>query len=210
MYPSRLRTFEALANLSEGELCALVKTITKSPEGDAASELVMAVNDVGADRADGNNACGLRGPTGIKAELAFLAHHMRHGEPVDGALVDRRHEECGFDFEIEGDHGRVAVEVKGSAVELGGVTFTDKEWETAHALGDSYYLAFVRHVGAEPRVTIFRNPAAIFDARVRTYTIVQVGWAIGGRAIRNAEPEANGHAKDQRDPKSTSTRTGPS
>jgi hypothetical protein len=189
MYPSRRRVIEALGHLTEPELLALVRHVAGSPTGPVADDVVAAVtdsNDDGADT-DDTGTFSLRGPTGIRAEEAFRAYHQLHGEPTPGVLHDRRHDQCGFDFEIAGEAGNVYVEVKGLAGRTGGVTFTNYEWFTANMHGESYYLALVRDVATTPRITLIRNPAARFDPAMRTYTIVQIGWSLSGAILRALE-----------------------
>jgi hypothetical protein len=70
--------------------------------------------------------------------------------------IDRRNDQCGFDFEIAGASGTAYVEVKGIAGEAGGILLTDKE--TAAECGREYYLAIVRNVGTDPQVSLLPDP----------------------------------------------------
>ena len=187
MHPSRRRTLEIFGSLTENEIFNLVKEITALPVGDAADKLVASVSESDTSGEEDSGTYSLRGPTGIRAENAFIAFYNEHQKPFPGSLVDRRYDQCGFDFEIVAGSPRVAIEVKGLTGESGGVTFTDKEWRIAREMGEFYYLALVRHVATDPDVSLLRNPRAILDAKMRTYTIVQVGWSISHRTICNAE-----------------------
>lgn len=102
MYSSRRRTLEALSDLSETELFHLVKTITLSPTGSVATALVEAIDADFAHEGNADHCYGLRGPTGIKAERVFEEFHKRTYEPIPGHLHDRRYQQRGFDYEIEG------------------------------------------------------------------------------------------------------------
>ncbi|MHB1071725.1 MAG: protein NO VEIN domain-containing protein [Gemmatimonadaceae bacterium] len=183
MYPSRLRVIEALGDVSEPELLAMIRQITAAPASGLAEELVDAVSL--SQDLDYDSAVFIpRGVTGHRAEEAFRTHHQATGAPIGGALVDRRHEQCGFDFEIVGTAGSVFVEVKGMAGSTGGVSFTDHEWRTAKDRQDAYYLAVVRGVNGHPEVTLIQNPASVFQPQMRTYTLVQVGWTLSSAALK--------------------------
>jgi len=191
MYPSRRRTIEALGDLGHNELLGVIKALLAEPAGANADELVSAIGDVDSRDSKGSGGYGLRGPTGAKAEKAFEQHHAMHGVPSSGQLVDRRHEQCGYDYEIAGGSAPIYIEVKGLGGDSGGVSFTDKEWKMAQALGDQYFLAVVRRVGSEPQVSIIRNPFSVMTAKMRTYTTVQTGWAVNEATLRKAQEKAS-------------------
>lgn len=190
MAPSRRRTIEALGGLDEDSILSLVKAILWSPNGPTANEVVDAIGN--AEGEDDAQQHGIRGPTGVAAELAFKAYHAATALPARGALRDRRHDECGYDFEIDSDTGPIAVEVKGIAGQAGGVSFTNAEWRKAGELGDSYYLAVVRNVAEKPTVSLIRNPRSAFAAEMRAYTIVQVSWTVSQSDLGSAEDETTG------------------
>jgi hypothetical protein len=190
MAPSRRRMLEALGDLSEAEIFALIKEAIAAPSGGSARALVQAMDEGDGDTDEG--AYGLRGPTGIKAEQAFQKFHHETGQPVPGELRNRTHDQCGFDFEIVADEASFAVEVKGLAGENGGVSFTDCEWRRAREMGDAYYLAIVRNVATTPQVSLIRNPAAVLTARMRAYTTVQVGWSISHGALLGVRVNSTG------------------
>lgn len=187
MYPSRRRTIEALGDMSQSELLSLVRTFIAEPSGPVAREFVGVLGGADAEDADDANAYSLRGQTGVKAENAFVAHHAHNSMPIQGRLIDRRWDQCGYDFEIEGASRSVFVEVKGLCGDSGGVTFTDKEWDTAKRMGDVYYLALIRHAGTSPQVTLIRNPFEKLEAQMRIVTTIQTGWAVAERTLRIAE-----------------------
>jgi hypothetical protein len=191
MYPSRRRTMEALGHLPESELLGLIHQVVAEPAGKVASDVVHALGGTQDDDRNGEQTIGLRGPTGVKAEEEFARFHEQKGEPVEGELLDRRYDQCGYDYEIVTATGRVCVEVKGLAGSSGGVTFTAKEWAIAKQVGDGYFLAIVRNVAADAEVSLIMNPAARLSARMRTYTTVQTGWSVNQGEIRAAESEVN-------------------
>jgi hypothetical protein len=182
MYPSRLRVIEAFGELEEGELFSLIANFLARPESEEAAQMVGVIRDGGGppERAEGY---GLRGPTGAKAEEAFMAFHSRRQEPVAGQLIDRRNDQCGFDFEISGATSTALVEVKGLAGGTGGILLTDKEWATAMQNGDNYYIAIARQVADRQQVSLLRNPPGVLRPKLRTYTTVNVGWAVPHRDL---------------------------
>jgi hypothetical protein len=190
MHPSRRRTIEALGDLGYDELLWLVHTITSDPAGNTADVLDSAIGDEDSCDANRGGGYGLRGPTGVLAEKAFEQHHAKHGEPSSGRLVDRRHEQCGYDYEIIGDSVSVYVEVKGLGGDAGGITFTDKEWRTLKTHGDKYFLVVVRRVGVQPVVSMIRDPFSHMKAQMRTYTTVQTAWSVNEAVLRAAEKDA--------------------
>jgi hypothetical protein len=183
MYPSRLRVIEAFGELQESELYRLIASFTANPAGEVALAVRAAAE--GGDLPEHGEGYGLRGVTGAKAEEAFIEFHRSRGEPLPGQLLDRRNDQCGFDFEISGPVGTACVEVKGLAGGTGGILLTDKEWATAAEAGDRYYLALVRHVSGSAQVSLLQNPAEVLRPRLRTYTTVSIGWAVPhGELIR--------------------------
>lgn len=184
MFPSRRRMMEALEQLGEEELFALVQAILKEPSGLDASRLMSLMTEEDASDSTPERTYGLRGPTGQKAEEFFIRHHREHGEPIAGTLLDKRLQQCGYDFEIQGDRARAVVEVKGLASHTGGITFTNKEWKLAREMGDEYYLALVRDVAANPSIRLIQNPARRLCAQMRSYTTIQIGWSVSQSELK--------------------------
>ena len=189
MHVSRKRVIEALADLSESELFSIISTIVQVPKGQVAADLVASFGDADTNENDLDSVAGygLRGLTGFKAEQIFAEYHARVAQPVVGHLHDRRHDQCGYDFEIESEIHRVAVEVKGLAGLSGGISFTDKEWQVAQAMGNRYFLAVIRNVASEPEVSLVQNPATIFQPKMRLYTTIQVSWTVDQPSLRAVE-----------------------
>jgi hypothetical protein len=190
MYASRRRTIEALGDLSHDELLGLIHTIISESTGNTADVLASAIGDEDSRGANRVGGYGLRGPTGLQAEKAFEQHHAKHGMPSNGRLVDRRHEQCGYDYEIVGESASVYVEVKGLGGDAGGITFTDKEWRTLKTLGNKYFLVVVRRAGFQPVVSTIQDPFSYVKAQMRTYTTVQIGWSVNEAVLRAAEKDS--------------------
>ncbi len=68
------------------------------------------------------------------AEEFFISRFNLGLTPFYGVLRDCRDDGVGYDFEISLQSDRTLVEIKGLAKDLGGITFTDKEWKVAKAL----------------------------------------------------------------------------
>jgi len=175
MTRSRIRTDDALSHLTEFELYSIVFEILHNPVGSSANELVQVIGDE-TDDSQQQTEYGLRGPTGHAAEKLFEIYHETNQQPLAGALVDCRHEQCGYDYRIDTDSEHYFIEVKGLAAESGGITFTNKEWQTAIDAGDRYYLVVVKNIDELPEYVIIQNPSDDLDAKMRVYTTIQTSW----------------------------------
>jgi len=172
---SRARTVDSLRHLSEFELHAIVSDYLANPIGSVANEILQVVGDETED--DETQAeYGLRGPTGHAAEELFQTYHEKKGLPQSGALIDCRHHQCGYDYRIESGAEKYLIEVKGLAAAAGGISFTNREWETAIENGDLYYLIVVKNIAVEPEFVTIQNPANKLDSRMRVYTTIQTSW----------------------------------
>ena len=175
MTRSRVRTVDALADLSEFELFSIVSDFLQNPIGASANELVQAIGDE-TDESEQPPTLALRGPTGYAAEQLFETYHREKQLPFPGKLIDCRHEQCGFDYRLETDSGIYLIEIKGLAADSGGVSFTNKEWETAIEKKDSYYLIVIKNIAQQPEFVTIQNPADSLDAQMRVHTTIQTSW----------------------------------
>ncbi len=175
MTRSRVRTVDALGHLTEFELYSIVSDFLATPTGNSANELVQAIGNE-TDDDDQSAEYGLRGPTGHAAEMLFQTYHQNEQLPQAGSLIDCRHEQCGYDYRIESDTGQYFIEIKGLAAASGGISFTNKEWQTALDNGDDYYLVVVKNIDEQPEFVIIQNPANNLDAQMRVYTTIQTSW----------------------------------
>jgi hypothetical protein len=141
-------------------------------------EINKVLSDRKADRINRASIFILRGPTGKKAESAFIDYFNRTGYPVRGELVDRRDEGCGYDFEVRDGSDAYFIEIKGLATGSGGVLFTNKEWKTALKYTDKYYLILIKNISTVPEVIVIKNPSAKLKAKKNIPTTIQVNWSI--------------------------------
>ena len=183
--PSRAKVVETFQNLSEEELRDIVLEILTNPKfakSDDFSDIIEPISKREKKR-KGKSVFIIRGPTGRDAEEAFIKHHQKYGEPVNGKLQDMRDFGCGYDFEITNGIQKTQVEVKGLDGDSGGIMFTSKEWDVAKNNGQSYYLAIIRNVSKTPIIQFIQNPAAILKAKKSVFTTVQVRWNVAEKEL---------------------------
>ncbi|WP_193746981.1 DUF3883 domain-containing protein [Brevibacillus thermoruber] len=121
---------------------------------------------------------GTRGITGKIAEEIFLYEYQKGSiNGLSGSLIDKRHDGCGYDFETV-DFPKYVFEVKGLSSERGGVTFTDKEWSVAEALGENYILVLVSNITYAPVIKTIPNPYKMFRPTKRVFTTIAINWSV--------------------------------
>lgn len=190
--PSRQKVMLAFDDLSEGALRAIVLDIIK-PEArpKVENELHSTLKEIGDFEAEKRPQKEIgyvpRGPTGRMAEEFFISKFYAGLTPFSGILQDRRDDGVGFDFEIVTEANRTLVEIKGLAKQLGGITFTDKEWRVANETQNNYFLGLVAQVFESPRIGFVQNPARNFSPVYYAYTTVAVSWAVNAEQITNIE-----------------------
>lgn len=169
-----LDIYEQYRNLGIEEFTALVKSFF-AIDASAATEL----EDL--DRTEeGASAFAQRLATGLAAEQYFVSVHADIPS-FSGLLIENTTRYgCGYDFRFrrEPNHQEfLAVEVKGLTGQTGSISMTPKEYETASALRDRFFLFVVRNFRENPFHTMFQNPletGLLFKKTERT--IVHVSW----------------------------------
>jgi len=174
--PSRQKIVESCQNLLEEELRDLVLEILEN-KNLSNSEVFLPFFD-SLDQEKKETIFIVRGLTGRNAEEAFVDFFVSNGLPIKGQLIDKRDYGCGYDYEIIGEGQSAFVEVKGLDGEQGGISFTSKEWDVAHKMGDDYYLIIVKNASSSPTITIIRNPAAKLNPKKYIFPTVQIRWNI--------------------------------
>jgi len=186
--PSRLKVIATFDDLSEDALRALISDIINpKARQKVASELYSALKEIKdtSDKKEAKKAEYVpRGPTGRMAEEFFLSRFHAGLTPFNGNLRDCRDIGAGYDFEICFERERILVEIKGLAKELGGITFTDKEWKVAKETQDDYFLGLVIEVPTSPKINFLQNPASSFSPIYRAYTTITVSWSVNPEQIR--------------------------
>ncbi|MBX2938591.1 MAG: DUF3883 domain-containing protein [Ferruginibacter sp.] len=120
----------------------------------------------------------LRGPTGKKAEQFFIKYHKLNNLPFAGELIDTRDLGCGYDFEIKTKSYQHFIEVKGLASNIGGLLFTNKEWETAKQQRTKYTVCLVSNINDSPEISFINDPFSKLNPKKNIIQTVQVQWSV--------------------------------
>ncbi len=192
MRPSRQKVMATFDSLSEDALRAIVLDILGSEaRSKVETQLHSVLKEIKASDDKKNVSKKVeyvaRGITGRMAEEFFVARFNAGLTPFSGVLKDRRDEGVGFDFEVLRQGERALVEIKGLAKEIGGVTFTDKEWRVANEKQDGYFLGLVTHVPNAPQIGFVQNPAQNFVPTYYAYTTITVNWTVSAEQLARAE-----------------------
>lgn len=126
----------------------------------------------------------LRGPTGKKAEQFFIEYHRLNSLPVAGELIDTRDLGCGYDFEIKSESNQHFIEVKGLASNIGGLLFTNKEWETAKQERTKYTVCLVSNINDSPEISFINDPFSKLNPRKNIIQTVQVQWSVSNNELQ--------------------------
>lgn len=190
--PSRRRVIATFDDLSEEALRALVLDIIR-PEANrkVQIELQPVLREIrNSDKPHGKRQpleYVPRGLTGRRAEEFFISRFYSGLTPFTGQLLDRRDDGVGFDFEITTGDSSISVEIKGLAKEIGGITFTDKEWKVANEMRANYYLGLVANLPRLPQIGFIQNPATQFKPSYYLHTAVIATWGVGADQLRMIE-----------------------
>lgn len=185
MPPSRVKVVESFQNLEELSLRSIVQDISdncKLPDSDTLKEIIKNI-ELPDDKTPIKAFTGARGITGKNAEEIFIEFFDDNNFPLRGELKDVRETGCGYDFLLNDKKTEYYIEVKGLASESGGILMTDKEWATANAKGNNYYLVIISSIDIEPKITIIQNPKEKLTPKRNTYTSIQVNWQVDKNAI---------------------------
>jgi hypothetical protein len=126
----------------------------------------------------------LRGPTGKKAEQFFIEYHSLNNLPVAGELVDTRDLGCGYDFEIKSESNQHFIEVKGLVSNIGGLLFTNKEWETAKQERSKYTVCLVSNINNSPEISFINDPFSKLNPKKNIIQTVQVQWSVSNNELQ--------------------------
>jgi hypothetical protein len=126
----------------------------------------------------------LRGPTGKKAEQFFIEYHRFNNSPIAGELIDTRDLGCGYDFKINSELDQHYIEVKGLASNIGGLLFTNKEWETAKQKRTKYTVCLVSNINDSPEISFINDPFSKLNPRKSIIQTVQVQWSVSNNELK--------------------------
>lgn len=120
----------------------------------------------------------LRGPTGRKAEQYFIEYHKNNNFPIEGELIDTRDLGCGYDFEIKSESNQHFIEVKGLANNIGGILFTNKEWEIAKRERGKYTVCLVSNINESHEISFINDPFGKLNPQKNLCTTIQISWSV--------------------------------
>ncbi|QHL88235.1 DUF3883 domain-containing protein [Nibribacter ruber] len=179
-----LHVIEMFSDLDEPAVRNIVLKILENQEYQKSEELSIMLQVLQDNDSKHTGNFILRAPTGRKAEEYFIKYFHDNHMPVNGFLKDTRDLGCGYDFEISNVDQTTFIEVKGLSEDAGGVTFTNKEWNTALASGKAYYLVLVKNLNEDPEILFIQNPAFKLKAKQTFYATLQVQWNISENDLR--------------------------
>jgi hypothetical protein len=186
--PLQLRIYNGLGTLTEPALHALaIRILSENP----ASEVTLLDALVSGTEDTETALSRSRGPrpnrraiTGAAAEHAFVELHNTGRSGFTGNLHDHRHTGEGYDFLLQAtDMPDQFIEVKGSAGEMGAISFTDREWVQAQDKGANYWLVTINSVHDIPVPSLLNNPAANLSPRHHLYPVIQVSWQVSAAQL---------------------------
>lgn len=185
MSPSRTNVALALENLNEPEIRSIVEDILSgkildNPEN--IKQLITIADDT--ENEESSKSFILRGPTGKKAEDFFIEYHKIYSLPYSGNLIDTRDLGCGYDFEIKASDKTYYVEVKGLANNLGGILFTNKEWEKARSERRNYTVCLVSNINESPQITFINDPYLRLSPKKNIIQTVQIQWSVTNNQLQ--------------------------
>jgi hypothetical protein len=118
--------------------------------------------------------------TGLAAERYFESVQPDIPDFKDYLVENTTRFGCGYDFRLRtgpNDGEFLAVEVKGLKERTGSLLLTPREYETAAALGDRFFLFVVKNFRDSPHHEIFQNPLAGKLKFARTERVlIQISW----------------------------------
>ncbi len=189
--PSRQKILIGFDHLSEQALRSIVVDIMNLKarprvEAELQSTLEEVKRSVGKRQMRSEIDYVARGVTGRRAEEFFIAQFQAMLTPFDGSLNDRRDEGVGYDFEVLNDSDRTLIEIKGLVNETGGISFTDKEWQVACRVQESYFLGVVSNISVSPKLGFVQNPARHFEPTHHAYATIDVTWRVNAQQVLKA------------------------
>ena len=186
MNPSRTNVALALENLDEPEIRAIVEDILSGEiQNDSEnSNILTSITDDNSKELKKSTFI-LRGPTGTKAEQFFIEYHRNNNLPLKGELTDTRDFGCGYDFEIISETSRHFIEVKGLTNNIGGILFTNKEWEMAKQEREKYTVCLVSNINESPEISFINDTFTKLNPKKNIIQTVQVQWSVSNNALRS-------------------------
>lgn len=184
MNPSRVKVAEALEELGEISIRAIVRDILIGNVQKNKDEFDLLISITNKEIISFNNADNIQTtPTSKAAKDFFLSTFYANHTPFEGVLSDYRNLEVGFDFKIENMEREIFVIAKGLSGETGSVLFSNKEWQLANDKKDKYYLCVIKNIATEPTLQFICNPAKELNPRKKVYSVIQVNWSVSEKEL---------------------------
>ena len=176
--PSRANVIQAYDEMSEIAMAEIVQEILNgnSQTSQIYTAPIASIEKLESMILDENNSFANRLRTGEKAETYFMDQFPTLQLFIGSILDDTRKLGIGFDFRANFPTSYCAVEVKGILESSGYISFTDKEWNVAHMLKDSYVLALVRSLNSIPIIELIPNPVSHLLVKRKTVESISICW----------------------------------
>jgi hypothetical protein len=168
-----LRVEQAYHDLGIADFAELLRNLAKTAKSEASSDVSEE-----AGKAEGSSFAK-RLITGKAAEQYFINCFETLPEFAGCELEDTTSLGCGYDFRLWPSRGAEfkAIEVKGMAERSGGLSLTNKEYSSAAALTNRFFLVVVRNFRETPFHTVHANPlAGPLNFIRRERVVVDVSW----------------------------------
>ena len=123
--------------------------------------------------------------TGLEAELYFAQNYNEIEFLQGGKLTDARLYGDGYDFFVETEKNEFLCEIKGIALDSGGVRLTQNEFEKAREFKESYLLVAVMNLQLNPQFKSILNPLENLDfaEKIITPKSVREYHLVGGLSL---------------------------
>jgi len=168
-----LRVFEEYRTLELDVFTGLIKSFVGYDENFWSEMQSKEETDEGA------SGFAKRLITGLAAEQYFESVHADLPEFRGLEIENTTRLGCGHDFRLHStNHGKfLAIEVKGLRQLTGALSLTPKEFESASALQDRFYLFVVKNFQKSPVHEVFPNPLSCrLEFMKSERVVVQVFW----------------------------------
>jgi hypothetical protein len=168
-----LRIEQAYRDLGFDDFAELIGNLANTAKSEAASDVSDEL------KKSEQLSFAKRLITGKAAEQYFMNCFDTLPEFAGCELEDTTNMGCGYDFRLWPSQGSEfkAIEVKGMAERTGGLSLTDKEYRSAAALTNRFFLVVVRNFREIPFHTVHANPlAGPLNFIRRERVVVDVSW----------------------------------
>jgi hypothetical protein len=169
-----LTIFEKYKALDLEEFTSLIKSFVGYDEN------ALSVFNEQAEPADESaSSFAKRLITGLAAEQYFLSVHANIAAFEGRTVEDTRLWGCGYDFRLKASpiDNFLVVEVKGLRDQIGSISLTPKEYKTAKAFGQRFFLFVVKNFHESPFHEVYQDPlSGRLEFTKSERMMIQVSW----------------------------------